>query len=198
MWILSYSMWDPVPWPGIQPGPLALGVQNFLSHWTTREVRLLLFYTLPFSLMYEFSSVTQSCSTLCDPMDCCMPGFLVHHQLPDPAQTHVWWCASFHINNYFISSFLMTIFYLNGWIFSFFLQHILVSVNGCLSCYCFTSLSCYCFTRIVLFKLHEFNYKCSAKEKRVKAPINKRKGNTWKQPKCPLTDEWVKEMSHKI
>ena len=82
-----------------------------------------------------------------------MPGFLVHHQLPDPAQTHVWWCASFHINNYFISSFLMTIFYLNGCIFCFFLQHILVSINECLSCYCFTSLSCYCFSRMVLFKL---------------------------------------------
>ena len=54
------------------------------------------------------------------------------------------------------------------------------------------------FTRIVLFKLHEFNYKCSAKEKPVKPPINKRKGNTWKQPKCPLTGEWIKKMWHKI
>ena len=36
-----------------------------------------------------FSSVTQSCLTLCDPMDCSMPGFPVHHQLPDPTQTHV-------------------------------------------------------------------------------------------------------------
>ena len=29
----------------------------------------------------DFSSVTQSCPTLCDPMDCGTPGFLVHHQL---------------------------------------------------------------------------------------------------------------------
>ena len=50
----------------------------------------------------------------------------------------------------------------------------------------------------VLFKLHEFNYKCSAKEKGVKPPIiNKRKGKTWKQPKCPLIDEWIKKMWHK-
>ena len=35
------------------------------------------------------SSVTQSCPTLCDPMDCRMPGFLVHHQLLELAQTHV-------------------------------------------------------------------------------------------------------------
>ena len=37
----------------------------------------------------QFSSVTQSCLTFCDPMDCSMPGFPVHHQLPQFAQTHV-------------------------------------------------------------------------------------------------------------
>ena len=37
------------------------------------------------------SSVTQSCPTLCDPMDCSMPGFLVLHQLLELAQTHVHW-----------------------------------------------------------------------------------------------------------
>ena len=36
-----------------------------------------------------FSSVAQSCPTLCDPMDCNTPGFPVHHQLPELAQTHV-------------------------------------------------------------------------------------------------------------
>ena len=47
---------------------------------------------LPFPLLYsslQFSSVTQSCLTLCHPMDCSMPGFPVHHQLPELAQTHV-------------------------------------------------------------------------------------------------------------
>ena len=34
---LSCSMWDLAPWPGIEPGPPALGAQS-LSHWTTREV----------------------------------------------------------------------------------------------------------------------------------------------------------------
>ena len=38
---------------------------------------------------YQFSSVTQSCPTPCDPMDCSMPGFSVHHQLPELAQTHI-------------------------------------------------------------------------------------------------------------
>ena len=35
--ILSYSMWNLVPWPGIESRPPALRVQS-LSHWTTREV----------------------------------------------------------------------------------------------------------------------------------------------------------------
>ena len=33
----------------------------------------------------------QSCPTLCDPVDCSMPGFPVHHQLPEFTQTHVYW-----------------------------------------------------------------------------------------------------------
>ena len=39
----------------------------------------------------QFSSVTQSCPTLCDPMDCSMPGLPVHYQLPEFTQTHVHW-----------------------------------------------------------------------------------------------------------
>ena len=39
-----------------------------------------------------FSSVvTQLCPTLCDPMDCSMPGLPVHRQLPEFTQTHVHW-----------------------------------------------------------------------------------------------------------
>ena len=34
----------------------------------------------------QFSSVAQSCPTVCNPMDCSMPGFPVHHQLPEIAQ----------------------------------------------------------------------------------------------------------------
>ena len=35
--------------------------------------------------------VAQSCPTLCNPMDCSMPDFPVHHQLPEFTQTHVHW-----------------------------------------------------------------------------------------------------------
>ena len=39
----------------------------------------------------QFSSVTQSCPTLCNPMSCSMPGLPVHYQLPEFTQTHVHW-----------------------------------------------------------------------------------------------------------
>ena len=37
----------------------------------------------------QFSSVAQSCPTLCDPMNCSTQGLPVHHQLPEFTQTHV-------------------------------------------------------------------------------------------------------------
>ena len=39
----------------------------------------------------QFSSVAQSCLTLCDPMNRSTPGFPVHHQLPEFTQTHAHW-----------------------------------------------------------------------------------------------------------
>ena len=40
---------------------------------------------------HQFSSVTQLFPILCDLMDCSMPGFPVHQQLPELAQTHIHW-----------------------------------------------------------------------------------------------------------
>ena len=40
-------------------------------------------------MVIQFSSVAQSCPTLCDPMNCSTPGFSVHHHLPEFTQTHV-------------------------------------------------------------------------------------------------------------
>ena len=53
---------------------------GFLTTVLTREAQIAL-----------FSSVTQSCPTLCDPMDCSTPGLPVHHQLPEFTQTHAHW-----------------------------------------------------------------------------------------------------------
>ena len=44
-------------------------------------------HTMTYSV--QFSSVTQSCLTLCDPMNRSTPGLPVHHQLPESTQTHV-------------------------------------------------------------------------------------------------------------
>ena len=44
-------------------------------------------YTIGYSV--QFSLVAQSCPTLCDPMNCSIPGLPVSHQLPEFIQTHV-------------------------------------------------------------------------------------------------------------
>ena len=41
----------------------------------------------------QFSSVTQSCPTFCDPMNRSMPGLPVHHQLPEFTQTRIHWVS---------------------------------------------------------------------------------------------------------
>ena len=40
-------------------------------------------------MQVQFSSVAQSCPTLCDPMNHSMPGLPVHYQLPESTQTHI-------------------------------------------------------------------------------------------------------------
>ena len=48
---------------------------------------------VPWLYKVQFSSVAQSCLTLCDPMDYSMPGLPVHHQLLEFTQTHVHWVS---------------------------------------------------------------------------------------------------------
>ena len=55
--------------------------------WKVNESYI--YHTFNYLKSYIFSSVTQLSPTLCDPMVCGMPGFPVHHQLPELAQTHV-------------------------------------------------------------------------------------------------------------
>ena len=61
-------------WPRNQTGVSCIA-GGFFTSWATSSV--------------QFSSVIQSCPTLCNPMDCRTSGFLVHHQLLELAQTHV-------------------------------------------------------------------------------------------------------------
>ena len=61
-------------------------------------------YTVKRSIRFQFSSVAQLCPTLCDPMDCSMPVFPVHHQLPELTQTHVHWVGDAIQPSYPLSS----------------------------------------------------------------------------------------------
>ena len=69
-----------------------------LQHTTTNNYTLQgylnflwMYLSLCLSQFSSVSTVAQSCLTLCGPMDCSTPGFPVHHQLPELAQTHVRW-----------------------------------------------------------------------------------------------------------
>ena len=61
--------------------------------WRREQLPTPVFWPEEFHGLYspsvQFSSVTQLCLTLCDSMDCSMPGLPVHHHLPEFTQTHV-------------------------------------------------------------------------------------------------------------
>ena len=68
---------------------------RFFTVWAIREaingqqVCEKMFRITSHSVSVQFSSVAQSCPTLCDPMNRSTPGLPVHHQLPEFNQTHV-------------------------------------------------------------------------------------------------------------
>ena len=74
----------------LHTGSLAPG-NTFLSH--SDKFSRIMRYILTSQVSVQFSSVAQSCPILCDPMDCGTPGFSVHHQLLEVAQTHVHWVS---------------------------------------------------------------------------------------------------------
>ena len=76
---LSILAWR-IPWTE-EPGRLRFtGSQRVGHDLVTKQQH---------HISVQFSSVTQSCPTLCNPMNCSMPGLLVHYQLPEFTQTHV-------------------------------------------------------------------------------------------------------------
>ena len=78
-------------------------LKSLLQHHSSKSSILLhsTFFMVSLSHLYmtarktissvQFSHVTQSCPTLCNPMNLSMPGLPVHHQLPEFTQTHVHW-----------------------------------------------------------------------------------------------------------
>ena len=66
-----------IPWTGEPGGLQSRGSQRVGHDWVAN------------TQTHVVSSVAQSCLTLCNPMDCSMPGLPVHHQLPEVTQTCV-------------------------------------------------------------------------------------------------------------
>ena len=71
-----------LPDPRIEPVSPALAGRFFTAEPPGKPLCMCL-------VSVQFSSVAQSCSTLCDPMNHSTPGLPVHHQLPEFIQTHV-------------------------------------------------------------------------------------------------------------
>ena len=97
----------------IQSERQTLGIECKISHWSSSHFTQICSLTFwspspehktticfsPLSVCFkwyyfssvQFSSVAQSCLTLCDPMNRSTPGLPIHHQLPEFTQTHVHW-----------------------------------------------------------------------------------------------------------
>ena len=69
---------------------VATELEKVSFHSNPKECQCQRMFKLPYSSV-QFSLVTQSCPTLCDPLNHRMPGLPVHHQLPESTQTHVHW-----------------------------------------------------------------------------------------------------------
>ena len=78
---------SPLFWPGEFHGLYSLWSPKESD--TTEQLSLSQCITFPRLASVQFSSVAQSCPTLCDPMNHSTPGLPVHHQIPEFSQTHV-------------------------------------------------------------------------------------------------------------
>ena len=92
--IFSCGMWDLLPWPGIEPGPPALGARS-LSHWTTREVPSLPSYCLLLVIMIIWGIII---IIICWEMrQCCrwlLRSYVITlniYSFKYPKEGHPWW-----------------------------------------------------------------------------------------------------------
>ena len=83
--VFSWSKWELILWLGIETRAPALEAWGLCCQNTKVVPGKKNFFSV------QFSSVAQSCLTLCDPVDCSTPSLPVHHQLPEFTQTHVHW-----------------------------------------------------------------------------------------------------------
>ena len=106
LYSLSFSLFQPLSHIWIFATPWTIARQASLSitnsnshHWphifyadpSLFIVSGPIFCAAPSLFIIQFSLVTQSCPTLCNPMNCSRPGLPVHHKLLGFTQTHVHW-----------------------------------------------------------------------------------------------------------
>ena len=84
-WLRTHNFWH-------LPCPPFLSKAIKLFFYASPQLLSLRFDSV-LSAWVQFSSVTQSCPTLCDSMNCSTPGLPVHHQLLETTQTHVRWVS---------------------------------------------------------------------------------------------------------
>ena len=84
-WV-AYPFSSRSSWPRNWTGVFCIAGGLF-NNWAIREA----LYSVQFTCWMTLSH--DSCLTLCDPMNCSMPGLPVHHQLPESTQTHVHWVS---------------------------------------------------------------------------------------------------------
>ena len=94
LWVVSDPQSPICPCPGvILVRGTTKGHEKTLGGWLHIFTILIIVCICPhlskYVLLFQFSSVTQLCPTLCDPMNRSTPGLPVHHQLPESTQTHV-------------------------------------------------------------------------------------------------------------
>ena len=86
---LKRTRWDGGAWHVAYLVSGRLTQQQCVYSKSTSEMDAIATKRLMSSTLVEFSSVTQSCPTFCDPMNCSSPGLPVHHQRPEFTKTHV-------------------------------------------------------------------------------------------------------------
>ena len=84
MKFLSRAWPSATPWTAAYQAPLSIGFTR-QEYWSGLPL------PSPILLLIQFSSVAQSCPTLCDPINHSTTGFLVQHQFPEFTQTNVHW-----------------------------------------------------------------------------------------------------------
>ena len=84
---------------GVSVSVLPMNIQGWFPLWLNdlnslqyKGLSRIFSSKIQFSLV-QLSSVSQSCLTLCNPMDCSTPGLPVHHQLSEFTQTHAHWSS---------------------------------------------------------------------------------------------------------